>query len=172
MANDLMVMDAVGQRDKKEERIGFFWRYIFIKSATVPYDPGKLPVVRVNRGARGRKSIYRCSCGFMFMVEEGEPTEDAFPAIANKATTREEISCPSCGNERFEFIERSPRKVLIGEYVWDDLERGKVSLKQNVREAGLNRHSRVPYTRALSVKIVFNTRTSKVYYLTQKEGGK
>jgi hypothetical protein len=34
----------------------------------------------------------------------------------------------------------------------------------------LNRHSRVPYTKALSTKVVFNTRTSRVYYLTQKDG--
>lgn len=178
MANDLMVMDAVEQETKKEGKIGFFWRYSFIKTATVPYDPGKLPVVRVNGGARGRKSIYRCHCGFMFMcVEEGEPTEDAFlamvnSAMINKTPTIGQVSCPTCGNTRFEFIERHPKKVLIGEYVWDDvLETGKFSIKQNVLEAGLNKHSRVPYTKALSRKVVFNTRTSRVCYLTQKEGG-
>lgn len=170
MANDLMVMDAV-QGAKKEGKIGFFWRYSLIKTDVIPYDPGKLPVVRVNGGDRRRRFIYRCHCGFMFMVEEGEPTEDAFPAIANKATTIGQVSCPDCGNTRFEFIERRPKKVLIGEYVWDDLETGKFSIKQSVLEVGLNRYSRVPYTRALSVKIVFNTKTSRVYYLTQKEGG-
>ena len=168
---DLMIMNAVEQRDKKEGRIGFFWRYNFIRTEAIPYDPGKLPVVRVG-GDRGRKSIFRCSCGFMFMVEEGELTEDTFPTTTNKATTREEISCPSCGNERFEFIETSPRKILIGEDVWNDVsETGKFSLKQNLLEVGLNRHSRVPYTKALSTKVVFNTKTSRVYYLTQKEGG-
>jgi rubredoxin len=171
MANDLMVMDAVGQRDKKEGRIGFFWRSNFIKTDLVPYDPGKLPVVRINRGDRGRRSIYRCSCGFMFVVEEGELTEDAFPATTNRDTTVEQVSCPACKNTRFEFIETSPRKILIGEDVWDDVsETGKFSLKQNILEVGLNRYSRVPYTRALSTKIVFDTETSKVYYLTQKEG--
>lgn len=182
MANDLMVVEAV-QGTKKEGKIGFFWRYSFIKTATVPYDPGKLPVVRVNGGARGRKSIYRCHCGFMFMgVEEGEPTENAIPAMINRAMinsaminktpTIEQVSCPDCGNTRFEFIERHPKKVLIGEYVWDDvLETGKFSIKQNVLEVGLNRYSRVPYTKTLSTKIVFNTKASRVYYLTQKEGG-
>ena len=171
MVNDLTAINAV-QGTKKGERIGFFWRYNFIKTDLVPYDPGKLPVVRINGGSRGRKSIFRCSCGFMFVVEEGELTEDTFPTTTNKATTIGQVSCPDCGNERFEFIERSPRKILIGEDVWNDVsETGKFSLKQNLLEVGLNRHSRVPYTKALSTKVVFNTRTSRVYYLTQKEGG-
>ena len=53
--NDLTVMDAVGQRMKEKGLVSS--ENNFIKTDLVPYDPGKLPVVRVNGDRGGGPSI-------------------------------------------------------------------------------------------------------------------